>query len=105
MESAQVISYHEVVEGSTVEHDYTITPEVYQSVLAAFDDRSPIHVDANYARAAGFTDWGMHGAILNGFLSHFVGMVYPGAYSLLLTVDLRYQHPSYLGDTLRLTAR
>lgn len=105
MESARMISYREIVEGSTTERDYVITPAVYEAFLAAFDDRSPIHVDAGHARAAGFADRVMHGAILNGFVSHFVGMVFPGALSLLLTVDLRYQQPSYLNDALTLSAR
>jgi 3-hydroxybutyryl-CoA dehydratase len=89
----------------TCERDYAITPIVYESFLRAFDDRSPIHVDSEYARLSGFADPVMHGAILNGFLSHFVGMIFPGANSLLLSVDLRYLQPSYLGDTLRLEAK
>jgi acyl-coenzyme A thioesterase PaaI-like protein len=44
----------------------------------------------------------MHGAILNGFLSHFVGMRFPGGRSLELSVDMRYVRPSYLGDRVRL---
>ena len=46
----------------------------------------------------------MHGAILNGFVSHFVGVRFPGRRSLLLSVDLRYASPSYLGDTVEITA-
>ena len=47
----------------------------------------------------------MHGGILNGFLSHFVGMVFPGAESLLLSVDLRFSNPSYFNDELLVEAR
>jgi len=88
----------------TCERDYAITPDVYRNFLACFDDRSPIHVDADYARARGFNDTVMHGAILGGFLSHFVGMVFPGANSLLLSMELRFIHPSYLGDSFLLRA-
>jgi acyl dehydratase len=44
----------------------------------------------------------MHGSLLNGFISHFVGTWFPGRLSLLLAVDLRFSQPSYLGDRIRL---
>ena len=44
----------------------------------------------------------MHGTILNGFISHFVGMYFPGRLSLLMAVDARFSNPSYLGDTIRI---
>jgi acyl dehydratase len=105
MGSAQFISYRDLAEGMVCERNYVLTPTVYKNFLCTFDDRSPIHVDADYARARGFADTVMHGAILNGFASHFVGMVFPGANSLLLSVELRFSRPSYLGDILLLHAK
>ena len=46
----------------------------------------------------------MHGGILSGFLSHFVGMHFPGKRSLLLSSDLRFVKPSYVGETIALEA-
>jgi 3-hydroxybutyryl-CoA dehydratase len=105
VESAQVIPYRDLAKGMMRERNYVVTPAVYENFLRTFDDRSPIHVDAAYARGRGFTGTVMHGAILNGFVSHFVGMVFPGANSLLLLTELRFSQPSYLGDTLRLRAK
>lgn len=105
METAQSIAYSDLAEGMACERDYVVTPAVYRNFLLAFDDRSPIHVDADYARARGFADKVMHAAILNGFVSHFIGMVFPGANSMLLSVELRFSGPSYLGDVLRLRAK
>ena len=105
MVTPRSLSLAELTEGMSHARDYTITPEVYRHFLAAFDDRSPIHVDAAAARARGFPDLVMHGGILNGFVSHFVGMEFPGAHSLLLSTELRFSHPTHLGDTLRLEAR
>jgi 3-hydroxybutyryl-CoA dehydratase len=105
MEQAAINLYEQLVEGTTVQRDYVITDAVYENFLRAFDDRSPIHVDAEFAKAHGFVDRVMHGAILNGFVSHFIGMVCPGANSLLLSVDLRFAHPSYLGDAIQLHAK
>ena len=105
MEPASLHRYPDLAEGMARERDYVITAAVYENFLRAFDDRSPLHVDAGQARAAGFAGCVMHGGILNGFVSHFVGMVFPGAHSLLLSSELRFQQPSYLGDTLRLQAK
>jgi 3-hydroxybutyryl-CoA dehydratase len=89
--------------GLTLTRQYAVTDELYRGFLALFDDRSPIHVDDERARARGFAGRVMHGAILNGFLSHFVGMELPGARSLLQSVDMRYTQPVYLGERLELT--
>jgi acyl dehydratase len=105
MEQPAIIRYEQIIEESVHTRDYVLAPEVYENFLRAFEDQSPIHVDAAYAREAGFAGPVMHGTILNGFVSHFVGMVFPGSYSLLLSVDMRYAQPSYLGDVLRLTAK
>lgn len=103
--SAADIRYEAIVEGAEVSQDYVITPTVYSNFLQTFGDRSPIHVEDGYARERGFEGRVMHGAILNGFVSHFVGMVLPGRRSLLLSVDLRYGSPSYLEDQIRIRGK
>lgn len=94
----------DIREGMEFEQEYHISPVVYESFLAAFHDRSPIHVDEVYARANGFEGHVMQGAILNGFLSEFLGIHFPGRRSLLLSSDMRYHKPCYLGERLRLKA-
>jgi acyl dehydratase len=97
--------YEEIALETSESWEYIISPEVYDHFLRAFDDRSPIHVDGKYAESCGYPGPVMHGSILNGFLSHFVGMYFPGRFSLLLSADIRFAQPSYLGDTIRLEAR
>lgn len=98
-------TFEEITEGLTQARSYEITSAVYTGFLVAFGDVSPIHVDRAYALTAGFPDVVAHGAILNGFLSHFVGVVLPGRRSLLLTVDMRYLKPCFVGDRLELEVR
>jgi 3-hydroxybutyryl-CoA dehydratase len=102
--TARTHRYPDIAVGMKVQYEYVISPGVYDHFLAAFADRSPIHVDETYAAACGFPGRVMHGTLLNGFLSHFVGMHFPGRLSLLLAVDLRFAQPSYLGDTILLEA-
>lgn len=100
----RTFEYQDISVGRKESHDYVISQEVYQNFLAAFHDHSPIHVDEAYALECGFPGKVMHGTLLNGFLSHFIGMVFPGRLSLLLAADLRFSQPSYLGDAIRLEA-
>jgi len=81
---------------------YTITQDVYAHFLGAFEDNSRIHVDEAYARARGFKGRVMHGAILSGFVSHFVGVHFGGDRALLLTLELRYAHANYLDDVVEI---
>jgi 3-hydroxybutyryl-CoA dehydratase len=92
--------YEEITEGMTQALDYEITAEVYQRFLDTFHDCSPVHTDEAFAKSRGFAGRVMHGAILNGFVSHFIGVHFPGQFALLLSVDLRYARPSYLGDVI-----
>ena len=105
MKTTQPISYDDLTEGMVRERDYAITLEVYEDFLRLFGDRSPLHVDTAYAQACGFAGPLMHGAVLNGFISNFIGMVFPGGKSLELSVDIRFSQPVYLGDTVRLQGK
>jgi len=98
-------SFNSIEEGQEFKRTYRLSSEVHATFIEAFGDRSPIHVDAEYARSAGFPGPVMHGTILNGFLSHFVGMVFPGRSAFLLSVDLRYHHPAFMDDQVELTVK
>ena len=98
-------SFNDIELNAEYSRSYVIDATVYEALSLAFHDRSPIHVDEGYARQAGFHGRVVHGAILQGFLSHFVGMHFPGRRSLILSVSLNYLQPSYLGDELVVNAR
>jgi acyl dehydratase len=104
MHCATVYSFDRIAEGSEFSQLYRIDDKVYNALVQAFGDENPLHVDDGYARRAGFDRRVMHGAILQGFLSHFVGMCFPGKNSLILSVSLNYHNPSYFGDEVNLTA-
>jgi 3-hydroxybutyryl-CoA dehydratase len=94
--------YKDILEGMKEQYTYVLSEDVYQSFLSAFHDLSPIHVDETYALSCGYPGKVMHGTILNGFLSHFIGMYFPGRLSLLLAADLRFAQPCYLNDVITL---
>jgi 3-hydroxybutyryl-CoA dehydratase len=98
-------TFDEIKENSEFSHIYLINDAVYEALSSVFQDQSPIHTDESYAKSAGFSGRVMHGAILQGFLSHFIGMRFPGKSSLILSININYHRPSYLGDELELMAR
>jgi 3-hydroxybutyryl-CoA dehydratase len=99
------LRFEDIIEGSEVEHEYLIDSGLPDRFVDLFHDASPIHVDDEFARRKGFPGRVAHGAIMNGFLSHFVGMVLPGRGALLLSTDIRYVRPAYAGTRVRLRAK
>lgn len=53
----------------------------------------------------GFTGKVMYGNILNAFVSHFVGMLLPARDVMILSQDISFHKPVYLGDDIQLEAR
>ncbi|MCO6509333.1 MAG: hypothetical protein J5I65_00930 [Aridibacter famidurans] len=104
MRSPRDFSFQEIEEGSEYSETYRIGDEAIAALTGVFEDRSPVHVDEDYAREAGFEGRVSHGAILNCFLSHFIGMRFPGRRSMLLSANLNYRLPCYAGDELTLKA-
>lgn len=83
---------------------YCISPAVYQQFLAAFGDTNALHVDDGFARRSGFPEKVAHGAILAGFLSHFVGVHFPGENTLMHSLSLQFKGPSHVGDEIEIEA-
>src|SRR5689334_9206808 len=97
-------TFDDLVLGTKFRKQYVITAEVYDRFLELFGDASPLHVDDAVAVSCGFSSKLMHGAILNGFISNFVGMNFPGRRTLELGVEIRFLKPTYVGDVLDLEA-
>lgn len=90
--------------GERFHQRYVISEEVYRKFLDLFGDASPLHVDDRVAVGCGFAAKLMHGAILNGFISNFVGMNFPGKRTLELGVEIHFEKPTYVNDVLDLEA-
>jgi acyl dehydratase len=80
--------------------EYPLDRSIAEAFARLFGDRSPIHVDRDYARAQGYPDVVVHGAVLNGLLSHFIGMALPGRRALILSTELRFLRAVHPGDTV-----
>ena len=90
--------------GETFSYQFVVNSEVYNGFISLFRDRNPLHTNSKFAKDKGFSDKVMHGNILNGFLSYFIGECLPSKDVLIQTQDIKFLKPVYLNDQLTLHA-
>lgn len=95
----------ELEQGNEFVHDFEVSPEIYSGFISTFNDRNPMHTDEEYARLKGFTGKLMHGNILNGFLSYFIGELLPVKNVIIISQSIRYNSPVYLNEKLVFKAK
>lgn len=97
------MEFQELVEKSqTIEVTYHVTPDVYFGFQRISSDFNPLHTDEAFAKSKGFPERVMYGNILNGFVSHFVGMALPSRDVMIQTQDIQFRKPVYLDDEILL---
>lgn len=87
-------------QGDTFRHSFIVSEEIYDKFVELFEDRNPLHTDASFAISQGFRDKVMHGNILNGFLSFFVGECLPEKKVIIHSQQIKYFNPVYMNDHL-----
>ena len=83
---------------------FKVSPDIYQGFISLFKDTNPLHTDEKFAVSKGFTTKVMHGNILNGFLSYFIGECLPVKDVLIQTQEIKYLKPVYINEQLTLHA-
>ena len=83
---------------------YTVTEKVYKGFIDIFSDNNPLHTDRDFASKYGMSDVVMHGNILNGFLSHFIGEALPVKNVIIHTQSINFYKPVFLNDVVELQA-
>lgn len=90
--------------GDNFEVAYQVTEKIYQGFIDTFNDRNPLHTDEKFAKERNFAGKVMHGAILVGFLSNFIGERLPLKNVIIMSYSILFSRPVYLGDNLTLYA-
>ena len=65
-------------------------------------DNSPLHMEDTFARKRGFKSRVIHGGLLVGCISQLVGVYFPGENSVIQTLNIKFSHPAYIGDVLKI---
>lgn len=86
--------------GMSEEFVVVVEPASIDAFVALTGDHSPLHVDSDCAREAGFRERLAHGMLTASYYSTLVGIHLPGRYALLQGIDVDFILPVYPGDTL-----
>jgi len=86
------------------QHQFTVDERVYQGFISIFEDKNLLHTSEEFARKKGFQSRVMHGNILNGFLSFFIGQLLPTEDVIILSQQINFKNPVYLNDILNFEA-
>ena len=89
-----------IKEGDVFEIKYLLTEAVYKGYIQIFDDKNPLHTNQAFATGKGFEAEVMHGGILTGFLSNFVGEQLPLKNVIIQQYKIAFTKPVYLNSLL-----
>ena len=84
---------------------FVVSQSIYDGFIQTFNDRNPYHISDDAAREKGFVGKIMHGNILNGFLSYFVGECLPVKTVVIQSQEIKFHQPVYLNDAVTLHAQ
>jgi 3-hydroxybutyryl-CoA dehydratase len=90
--------------GEEFETDFVVNQEVYDGFIHIFKDKNPLHTNNEFAISMGFAAKVMHGNILNGFISYFIGERLAQKNVFILTQEIAFSNPVYLNDEIKLIA-
>ena len=90
--------------GKKIYRHLSVTGEIVDRFRDLSCDHNPIHIDDKYAKKKGFTGRVVYGNILGLMISSLVGMDlgYPDV--ILISQNLNFKEPIYIGDTIELCA-
>jgi 3-hydroxybutyryl-CoA dehydratase len=63
-------------------------------------DLNPLHIDQEYAIAAGFPSTVLFGMLTSALYSRLVGVYLPGKFALLQGIDIDFSAPCHAGEQL-----
>ena len=89
-------------QGAKFERFFDVSEYVYNGFIKTFNDKNPLHTDEKYAKEKGFEAKVMHGNILGGFLSYFIGECLPEKNIIIHSQQIKFRRPVYLNDKLKL---
>ena len=86
----------------TYTNKFVIDERIYNGFIEIFKDKNPLHTDESFAKNKGFNSVVMHGNILNGIISYFVGEELPTKDVIIHMQAIKFLKPVYLNDVVEL---
>ena len=93
-----------MVKGDQFSQEFFVDERIYAGFIDLFQDKNPLHTDVGFATAKGFASTVMHGNILGGFISYFIGECLPVKNVIIHSQEIKYYNPVYLNNRLFFSA-
>ena len=90
--------------GNKYSEKFYINEKIYQGFIDLFNDNNPLHTNHKFAIGKGFKGTVMHGNILNGFISYFIGEKLETKDVIIHSQEIKYKNAVYLNDELQFNA-
>ena len=97
--------FSELAVGMSESFEVEITEAMMDKFIEITGDVSPIHVNAEYAKAHGFKTRVCHGMLFGSMFSTLAGVYLPGEHCLLHSVETKFSNPVFPGDKLTVTGK
>jgi 3-hydroxybutyryl-CoA dehydratase len=88
----------------TFDKPFIVSSETYNGFIKLFKDENPLHTDEQFAKTKGFKGRVMHGNILHGFISYFIGECLPVKNVIIHSQEIEFKNAVYLNDELQFKA-
>ena len=98
------MEFEDIKVGKIERFSHQITKGEVDRFAELTGDFNPIHVDTEYALKTNFGKRVVHGMLTSSFISTMIGMRIPGKGSLWLSQTLNFINPTFIGDTIEVSA-
>jgi len=99
-ETARSLLFSDLHVGIDFSFETRISSEEVDRFATITGDISPLHMDSGFARARGFRDRVVHGALQVGLVSRLIGVYLPGRDCLFQQCQMSFVSPVYPGQLL-----
>ena len=97
--------FNDIEIGQTETFELVITESMLDDFARLSGDYNPLHMNENYAYSTIFKRRVCHGMLLASFFSRLVGMYIPGKNALYFSQTLKFIHPCFIDDTLKIEGK
>ena len=97
--------FNDIKIGQTETFELVITESMLDDFARLSGDYNPLHMNENYANSTIFKRRVCHGMLVASFFSQLVGMYIPGKNALYFSQTLKFIHPCFIDDTLKIEGK
>lgn len=92
--------WEDIAVGMKAKFEASFSDEMIRQYAEISGDYNPLHVNASYAQAHGFSGPVVFGIMTSSLYSQLAGMYLPGRYALLQGIDIHLNAPVFAGERL-----